>query len=44
MFLYLLIYLVLRALWKIYVYLTSNLVNKSIYYLLLLLISANTLM
>jgi len=36
MLLFLLIYLVLRALWKIYVYLTSNLGNTSIYNLLLL--------
>ena len=32
MLLLLLIYFVLRALWKIYVYLISTLVNKSLYY------------
>ena len=34
MLLLLLIYVVLRALWKIDVYLISTLVNKSLYYLL----------
>jgi len=32
MLLLLLIYVVLRALWKIYVYLISTVVNKNLYY------------
>jgi len=38
MLLLLLIYVVLRALWKIDVYLISTLVNKSIYYSLFIII------
>jgi len=42
MLLLLLIYVVLRALWKIDVYLISTLVNKSLYYYYYLLLNIKT--